>query len=245
MCFDPNQRKMIIGDNKGVISVFNAMSGCWMKKLEAHKGSIIDLHYINEYRTVVSLGADHVLKTHDETPLSLCPVRMRVDLDAKGIKDPTCLATSFELNLCAVGDHNGVVGMWDLEVSVGVEMLCGHDAAITAIAFLGNWPLCVTACQDAWIMVWLLRPNVQHGQCVTRLKVPTGEVVSMQFDVRNNLLVCGDSLGFVTLYDIREVIEASGVERVDILAGNQRIRINSFRSIVARELTRRGQQIWF
>ena len=119
MCFDHNQRKMILGATDGSIAVFNAMSGSRMKPLEAHSKEVIDLKYIAEYKAVASLGHDRVLKIHDEAPISRCPVRQRVNLYRKGLKVSKCL-------MC----HDGDTWLCDREVMTMVLLVMAMAMAM-------------------------------------------------------------------------------------------------------------------
>ena len=149
------------------------------------------------------------------------------------------MSTSFALNLVAVGDRSGAVGMWDLEVGFGVEMLHGHTASITDVCFLGNLPLAAISDEDSMLCIWIMRPNLHHGTCIVKLDAKEAEIVSMAFDPKSKIIFAGDVQGNITFYDMSDVIAKANVQPVDV-PPSDRMRVNAIRALQSRQVMLRG-----
>ena len=60
-CLDHRHRKLIVGDDKGTIRVFNYDNGGYMKSLTSHKAEIVSLYYCERTSSVISAGKDNVV----------------------------------------------------------------------------------------------------------------------------------------------------------------------------------------
>lgn len=70
------------------------------------------------------------------------------------------------------GGADGTIALWDYDANTAEATLHGHKSEITALLFLGNLPLLMSADTDGNLCMWIVRPIVcgdGAGHCIMRL----------------------------------------------------------------------------
>ena len=196
LCLDDRRRKLFIGNSSGEIRALNAMNGAIMKsyKSESEKGkpgvggllsptesrvrdlrqtpSIKSIIYCVEDRCIIATVSDYSIlilddeDTEEDAEVGEILVKLRTVRNAHP-KDVSCMAYDYRLGLWATGSADFTLRIWDFQFAqlegVGKG---GHTAEITALAFLQNYALLVSADCSGVIMVRKVRPAVPPMEIV-------------------------------------------------------------------------------
>lgn len=173
VCLDERQRRFLVGDQSGRISLYNYSSGALMHTVHQHKYAITSLHYlpsetlgVKENLILAASGPELSVHREEEVKNSL----VNRLLEAKSY-DVTAVATSRPLNVIAIGYGDGSVMIqpWAL-VGSHIRKLTAADAfknPITAITFLLHHPMLVVAEQSGAMTV----VYIGHG-CLEKVSHP-------------------------------------------------------------------------
>jgi WD40 repeat protein len=152
--FDQQQRKLIIADQAGNLSVHNYLNGSLMYKLlPPQTDEVTCLRYWDEDRCIVTAGWDRSLRVYDDYKTH---DMLRVVENAH-TSDITCLAKSEPLSLIATGSADGTIRFWDFSF-FSLEASCQTASSISCMAFVEPYPLLVTANMEGMMCVWPVRP---------------------------------------------------------------------------------------
>jgi len=190
LSLDFRQRKFILGDQNGEVSVFNYLNGSKMKSNEAAVGEmprsisqsreISCMLYCNEDKVIITSGWDKVIRVYDE--LDPDDVEMLRSIHKAHESDINAMAHSRTLNLIATGDECGNISIWDFQFFTH-EATCKdvrtgvRGAGITALCFFADYPLLVSGDAEGKIKFWLVRPWMRDLSAADGLYLERNECV--------------------------------------------------------------------
>jgi WD40 repeat protein len=174
VCLDDRQRKFILGDHLGFISVCDYLNGADLKGFNytdatrpgldrAHSELVSKLVYCNEHKIVISASWDRTICVHDER-VADTGILLRT-MTGGHVSDISALAYSYNLSVIASGSSDGCIRLWDFEFG-RLDGSCDGDAAITCIEFMNPFPLFVSADVNGGLRLWSTQPDLRRqGAC--------------------------------------------------------------------------------
>ena len=215
--FDEQQRKLVVADQAGNLTVHNYLNGALMYELKPpHKNEVTCLRYWNEDRCIVTAGWDRSLRIYDDYKTHDL---LRI-VDNAHTSDIACLACSEPLSLIATGSADGTVRFWDFSF-FSLEGSCSTMSSISCMAFAEPYPLLVTANIIGIISIWPVRPWKDAGSTAAARNLQPYTCV---FDFPNRIYFPdhpdADETGFVTssVTSLVSVYDHEGGEPIHVAA---------------------------
>ena len=174
MTLNSEHRMVYIGDNQGKIRCFNVNTGLLIKKLDLPMGYQRKngelSHKINKEVCGMSFfeaseDCQMLISGHWNNKIRIWDVldvekanHMR-SASAQDVfkEDVQCIAVSEHLSLIATGSIYGNIVVWDFELFKVEGVFIGSKMAITAIEFVKDYPLMVSASISGIIQVYAVR----------------------------------------------------------------------------------------
>ncbi len=186
--FDEGNRKFYLGFSNGAIQQFNAGNGSLIKKIGEneeekdgitttrydHTADIIDLHLDSENQILLSCALDSLINVYDERdPEEASKLRTLKGGHKVGDRNNQIFAFAFSshLNLFVTGSTNGLITVWDYELSK-IEDVCflPHSKLVDvySLVFLDPYPIFVATYSDGSILFWGVKSSKYRGDCILR-----------------------------------------------------------------------------
>ena len=241
LVLDDRERKFIVSDVKGGVTICNYMNGACMKKAEdIHSKQISDMIYCKEDRCIITVGWDQRICVLDEEPGDeIVPVLRSVEW--AHTSDITCAAHSFALSLIATADSSGNIKLWDFQFLSfeGSLPVVNSGIEITCMAFADPYPFLVVADFAGDITCFSVRPwhPVHRVICSPSKNIIVDKfqqatewpivAMSLQYDpdggeeivegVRSGkfVLFCGDENGNLSKWDLSKLIRETGASAIE------------------------------
>ena len=140
-CLDDRQRKLIVGEASGNISVYNILSGVRLKRTAKNiPFGIRELIYSTD-KTVIALAGPGELYVFDELPNE-----DNVDTQLRYVQshdvDVVAVSYSYELGLIATADCVDTIKIWNYEFMTVQDIIHNFTGSkITQIKFVEKYPL--------------------------------------------------------------------------------------------------------
>jgi len=170
VCLDARQRKLFVADQAGKIRCYNYLTGAYMKSLTPHNEEVIALCYSGSRRLLIS-ATDRSVFVHDERPIEEAVLYMTVT-SGEGA-EYLVVSVSERLSILACAMSNGKVDLWNLDQAMrDVPIAGGHPDVITALSFIDEHQLLLSADDSGNVMAWFVRPSRWKGQLAFQLQTP-------------------------------------------------------------------------
>ena len=197
LLFEDNYRKFYLGFSNGAIMQFNAGNGSLIKAINEeeiekdgiqtykydHSKEISSMFYFYDYSSddphliLLSTSYDSLINIYNE----INPEETEKLRSIKGghtfydkVNEINCIDFSMQLNLFATGSTDGLVVVWDFEMSK-IDDVCylpfGRSEKINvySLKFLDPYPVLVASYSDGSIYFWGIKPNAKYrGECILR-----------------------------------------------------------------------------
>ena len=138
---DDRERKLIVGEAGGTISVYNMLSGVRLKRAAIDiPYAIRDMIYTPD-KTIIALAGPGELYIFDELPNEEGKDTTLRYIQAHEV-DVTCMCYSYEMSLIATADCTGCIRIFDYEflnIVINLDELIGTE--IGQITFIDKYPL--------------------------------------------------------------------------------------------------------
>lgn len=186
--FDEGDRKFYLGFSNGAIQQFNAGNGSLIKKIGEneeekdgitttkydHNGDIVDLYFDSSNMIFMSCGIDSLINIYDERdPEESSKLRtIKGGHKVNERNNPIyCFSFSPHLNLFVTGSANGLITVWDYELSK-IDEVChlpySKQVDVYSLTFLDPYPAFASSYSDGSILFWAIKPNKNRGECILR-----------------------------------------------------------------------------
>ena len=197
LLFEDNYRKFYLGFSNGAVMQFNAGNGSLIKPINEeetekdgiqtykydHFKEISSMFYYYDYSSddnhfiLITTSYDSLINIYNEkNPEEAEKLRSirggHTFLDK--INEINCLAFSFQLNLFATGSTDGLVVIWDFEMSK-IDDICylpfgkAEKVHVYSLKFLDPYPVLVATYSDGTIYFWGVKPHSKYrGECIMR-----------------------------------------------------------------------------
>ena len=199
-CFDYRHRLVYIGFSNGTVQQFNSGNGSLIKPIneyEVEKDGIttIKTHHTKDvtsmfvfYNNPESADADFILVTtsldslvnmyNEKDPEQSTKIRGIRGSHKIGdkVNEILCMDFSRRYNLLATGSVDGLIVLWDFELTKMEDLLYIHTYRpgsynAVVIKFLDPYPVLAAAYSNGALFLWATKPNIQYrGQCFFRCK---------------------------------------------------------------------------
>mmetsp|Transcript_41306 Transcript_41306/g.36654 ORF Transcript_41306/g.36654 Transcript_41306/m.36654 type:complete len:270 (-) Transcript_41306:1051-1860(-) len=186
--FGGKQRKFYLGDNSGVVKIYNMKDGGVIHKVnepgeeqdldrrktvkKKENNETSELIYLKDEKLLITANWDSTIRIYDEGEPEESML-LRIMSGAHKDSDIITMDYSANLNLLATGSANGMIAIWDFE-SGKLESIClSHNADITHLKFADYFPILISASSDGTMCVWPVRPSNQHqnniNNCILKI----------------------------------------------------------------------------
>jgi WD40 repeat protein len=179
--FEKRHRKFYLGFSSGAIQQFNAGNGSLIKKIgeyedekdgiscikHDHSSDVTNLFFNEEDQILISTGLDSLINIYDESN-SEETQKLRTVKGGHKIAERNnqifALDFSNHLNLFATGSTDGLITVWDFELSK-IDDICyiekNNDKVmdVYSLKFLEPFPILVSSYSDGSIYFWGVKPN--------------------------------------------------------------------------------------
>ncbi len=171
--FPDDTSTFLTGGGDGTIKVYAFKGG--VKSISAHKGGVFFAKYSVDGKTILSAGADKLLKLWNSADHSL------IRTFEGHTKYVLTAAMSPDGKLIASGGGDKSILIWNAETGQLVKKLLGHRQDVESVAFYPDGKRLVSTSEDKTMMVWdidsgreiLTHSVFQSGEYVTYL--PDGQ----------------------------------------------------------------------
>ena len=118
-CLDDRQRKFILGEASGAVTVFNYRNGTLMKRFSPQATSpVVGLVYCAASKSVIAAFMDGAVRVHDENDIDACKVLRSFDEAYAHRGDQVCVAHSPVGSISATGSTSDGIRLWDFDTGV-------------------------------------------------------------------------------------------------------------------------------
>jgi WD40 repeat protein len=156
-CLDDRKRKILLGDVKGNIGVFNCTNGAKMKGVQDNiHYAVIALQYVNAERRFIAGYANGLMRIYDENSLEDCNIVKTFDSFNRH-QELLCLVYNEGDNTVAtVGASSGVARLWDNVVGKCEMELraCDSTECVVTVTYLGPFPLLAISDSRGNVCIW-------------------------------------------------------------------------------------------
>jgi WD40 repeat protein len=190
--FEDRYRKFYLGFSNGAVHQFNAGNGSLIKKVgeyevekdgittakNHHSQEVTNIFYESNTQLLLTTGLDSLINIYNEANPEESQ-KLRTIKGGHKIGERTnqifCLDFSTYLNLFATGSTDGLVTVWDYELSK-IDDVCyikntNKDKVIDvySLKFLDPFPILAATYSDGTIYFWGVKPNIRNrGECFLR-----------------------------------------------------------------------------
>ena len=198
--FENNHRKFYLGYSNGAIMQFNAGNGSLIKPINekeiekegiqvyiySHTKEISSLYYyyseedeVNQHLILLSTSYDSTINIfNEENPeetIKLKTIKGGHTIAGKQ-KEINCLDFSKILYSYATGSTEGLIVVWDFEISKINDIFYlsssnKHEKiSVISLKFLDPYPLLAATYNDGTLYIWAIKQNKDRGNCIFRMR---------------------------------------------------------------------------
>ena len=193
--FENNYRKFYVGFSNGAIMQYNAGNGSLVKPINekeiekegiqiyeySHSKDISSLFFYKEENNdnnlfLLSTSFDSLINVFDEkSPEETEQLRtLRGGHTFNGkTHEILCMDFSMVLNIFATGGSDGLVVIWDFEMSKVEDVLLidlSYKISITFLKFLDPYSILAVSYSDGTLYFWGVKQHKEEGECVFRIR---------------------------------------------------------------------------
>lgn len=192
--FEDRHRKFYLGFSHGAIQLFNAGNGSMIKRIGEyeeekegitqqrydHSSEISNIFYEEDNQILITTGLDSLINIYSEEDPEES-IKLRTLKGGHKIQERYNQILSFDfcqyLNLFATGSSDGLVTVWDFELSKVDEVLYLRNVDkdkvydCLSLKFFAPFPILASMYSDGSIYLWGVRPsNKFRGDCFMRFR---------------------------------------------------------------------------
>jgi WD40 repeat protein len=157
-CLDDRMRKMIIGDVRGTMTVYNHLSGAEMKTVqnEDNPFAIIALEYVDADRHFIAGFANGVMRVYDENSMEDCTIKRTFDRWNFHLELLCLVFNPFDEVVATAGASSDTMRFWDYDSGKMEEdiRVCDENEHIVIMKFLYPYPIVATSDSRGNVILW-------------------------------------------------------------------------------------------
>lgn len=157
-CLDDRKRKIVIGNVRGKIGVYNPSNGALMKSVvDDNTTAVVAIEYVNETRRFIAGFANGYMKIFDENTLEDCAALRTFE---SFNMHPELLTLSFnqlDKTVASAGASSGVARLWNYNTGkceIELNVCVDETDHIVYLKYMHPYPLILTSDSVGNIAVW-------------------------------------------------------------------------------------------
>jgi WD40 repeat protein len=206
------------------VQVWDAGTGREIGTLDTHKREVFGVVFSRDGEHLALASRDGIVNLWDAKRLDSFSMdgkkAARLTLRARVAGPGVNVAFSPDGRRLATGGEENTVKVRDVEKGGELHTLRGHNADVYTVAFSpdddGRWV--ASAREDSAVKVW----DSRTGKLVRSFRGHTGVVTSVAFSADGRRLVSGSRDHTVKVWDLTELDEVAGTEKVPLSQGSDR-----------------------
>ncbi|CAG9334724.1 unnamed protein product [Blepharisma stoltei] len=229
-------KRIILGNQKGHVRVYNIKNGALMKSLTDHKAEINCISSSTQLNLIVTSSLDMVIMVHDDNVLSDSHLLYYVD-EVWSIAHSLKLV--YFLDMLVIGAGDGSVKFWDLEAGELSDHEFSHNREISAIQVVELYPLVFSCDVSGEVKLWSLPPSPYKWCNIYKFLNLDQEgvnsyVQSTEYDNKRHILFIGDEKGCLKAFSFEKLI--SVLEIAPISSDGRENKLKCLRNQLGKDL---------
>jgi WD40 repeat protein len=165
MCMDSREQRLIVGDEKGQIGVYNCLNGALLKKLDSHAEDVCALSYCPYSKSIVSASWGGRIRVHHDIKPDATKILRQIDGHATAV---TCMAYSLKLCTIATSSSAGNVRLWDFQDAKLATNLQAHTTEVTILHWIDEYRVLLTGDFLGNLILWTVPPWREKYKAICR-----------------------------------------------------------------------------
>lgn len=213
---DKNMKRAFLGDNVGNIKCFNMKNGKFLKNLTMHDTEINILIHSLKLNVLVSCSVDNILKIHQDIDIVDSQLLKELSLTNNQVKSLLVMDDHARI---IIGLSNGSIRFFDIEhyrydSDLNSDTNVFNDE-LTSMYYFNNKCILLSSHSSGLNKFLLCPPHPMKFVSVFEFynkdlkdennKIP---VTCFDFDASTDRLFCGDQLGYISCFSLKELFEA-------------------------------------
>jgi len=198
--FSPDSRLLATGDNAGKLGLWSLHARKESSIQTDHEDSIFQIAYSPDGKLLATSSFDKTVRLHQldgRGPATVLKGHERFAWALRFSPDGTLLAS---------GGSDSKLKLWSVPRRVEVSTLTGHQDIVGAVAFSPDGGVLASAGADG-IRLWSVAQKSESAKYTT-----TSTVWALEFSPDGTMLLAGDDLGRVRVYDAQSMVSLRDME---------------------------------
>ncbi|WP_010585125.1 WD40 repeat domain-containing serine/threonine-protein kinase [Schlesneria paludicola] len=204
LAYTPDQRLMVAAGFDAVVRIFDPSTGIIWKQIATDQLEVNGVAFSPNGKDLATAGDDGTIRIWD---LENATERLR--LVSHHRKAFQLVYTTDGSQIISCGD-DPIIYRLDARTGAEVSTLTGHQRDVQTLVLTDEGQTLVSAGNDRTVRFWNLKTNEQ-----TRLMTSPGEIDTAIPVPDQNLLIMGNSLGFIQTIDLRNAQVISSTKHLD------------------------------
>lgn len=210
--YSPDGRYIVTGGEDSKVKVWDTSSGfCFVTFIE-HKAPVTDVTFTSSGYVIVSASLDGTVRAFDMHRYR----NFRTFTSPKPVQF-VCLAVDHSGEMVSAGSHDTFeIYLWTMRTGHLLDILSGHEAPVTSIAFSKQDALLVSGSWDGLVKLW----NVIDGKGARETLQIGHDVLAVAFNPNGKEIAVSSLNAEITIWDVQHAVQKGSIEcRHDMGAG--------------------------
>jgi len=166
-CLDDRERKFILGQASGTVTVYNYQNGTIMKQFTPQgETPVVKLIYCQKTKAVITCYIDGLIRVYDENDIESCTIVRTFDEAYMHLGDVTSLAYLSSASLVASGGNlpSDGIRLWDFDSGKCETIIKTDGYEILSLLFLDEYPLLIASTSDSMIRIFGIPPFIPTNE---------------------------------------------------------------------------------
>ncbi|QLE45293.1 NACHT domain-containing protein (plasmid) [Nostoc sp. C052] len=192
IAFSPDGKKLVIGDGKGTVQVWETSSGKLLLFLQGHEFSVMSVAFSPDGQFIISGSLDQTLRLWD----------LNGNLIGQPFigHDDLVISVTFSSDgqFIASSSQDKTIRLWNLNGSLISQPFIGHEDAVNSVAFSPDSQYIISGSDDKTLRLWDLNGNLIGQPFIGH----ENAIYSVKFSPNGQCIISGSGDGTLRLWDI-------------------------------------------